>query len=67
MKLKLVEKQNAVIEFNQFYTRDMIVTHCPNEITIDGIELNTRCYLNDCFNCWQKALEERGYEVEIIH
>ena len=67
MKLKLVKNQSAVIEFNQFYYKDMIVSHCPNEIKLDGEELKNRCYLNDCVECWQKALTERGFNFEIIH
>lgn len=67
MRLKLSNKNGAVIEFNQFYYKDMIVSHCPNEIKYDNEYLKNRCYLNDCVVCWQKAFEERGFTFELIH
>ena len=67
MKLKLVTNSGTVIEFDHYFLVDAAESNCPNQIKINGEDLKNRCYLNDCMKCWQKALAERGYNVEIIH
>ena len=47
--------------------KDIMVSNCPAEFLINGEHLKSRCYLNDCRECYTKALEERGVTVEIIH